>query len=296
MSTQKHNHKTWMQARRDQLVSMGGRCREAVSTGWEGASRGIRALARVGGGFLTASWDGRYGHADNRDPGAGVSARKALRPPTTPVAAIAEGRLPQRVSSSPVAFVRPSRFSMAAIPAPVQQIPAFEVTSREEARRTVDSALPSSAEKPVLTKVERTTERQTDPQPAMQFEELFTKKCEEFSSRLAQRLDSFCEETSARLDALSEQAIHRFSEALSQQTTEALSSLMTDWAEQNRVLLDAECHTALDRFASRLEKLSSTNLENQRKEIHNLSANLKLRLRGVAHALQDLGPSSYRSS
>jgi len=289
MSNQKDNHKAWMQAQRDHLTATGHRFRQVVSAGWESAGRGLRAVARVGGGFLTASWDGRH------QPSEPVSARQALRPATTPVASVVEGRLPQQIAANPIAFMKPSRFSVAAIPAPVQEIPVFDVSTREQARKIVESTLSSTAEVRTLSDVKRVTERQTEQQSTFQLEDLFTKKCEEFSSRLERRLDSFCEQTSTRLDALSEEAIRRFSEALTQQATEALSSLRSDWPEQNRVLLDAECHTALDRFAARLEKISSSQLETHRKEIQNLSANLKSRLRGVAHALQDLGPSSYRS-
>jgi len=278
-----------MQAQRDHLTATGHRFRLAVSAGWESAGRGLRALARASGGFLVASWDGRH------KPSEPVSARQALRPATTPVASVAEGRLPQQIAANPIAFMKPSRLSVAAIPAPVQQIPVLDVSSREPAKKIVESTASSTAQTPIFADVKRVTDRQTEQQATAQIEDLFAKKCEEFSGRLERRLDSFCDQTSARLDALSEEAIRHFSEALGQQATEALNSLMTDWAEQNRVLLDAECHTALDRFAARLEKISSSHVETHRKEIQNLSANLKSRLRGVAHALQDLGPSSYRS-
>lgn len=299
MSNQEDHRKTWMQAQRDHLTVAGHRCRQAVLTGFEGAGRGLRALARLGGGFLAASWDGRYGATSTRRQSeASLPAKfpaQALRPATTPAATVAEGRLPQQISANPITFMRPNRFSAAAIAPPVQRLPIFDVGARESARKTAEPALSSGTETPVRVKVNPVTEPKTDQQVAMLLEDLFAKKCEEFSSRLERRLDSFCEQTSTRLDLLSEEAVRHFTEALSQQATEALSSLMSDWAEQNRVLLDAECHSALDRFAARLEKVSSTSLESHRKEIRNLSANLKLRLRGVAHALQDLGPASYRS-
>lgn len=290
MSNQKDNRKAWMQAQRDHLKATGYRLRQAVSAGYQNAGRGLRAIARVGGGFLSASWDGRYKRVNSP---AKVSPPQGLRPASTLVAAVAEGRIPQQIAANPIAFMKPSRFSMAAIPAPVTA-PVFEVAVPEQTK-AVESMPSASVQAPVSVEAKRATERQVDQHVAGQIEELFAKKCEGFSIRLERRIDSFCEQTSTRLDVLSEQAIQHFSDALNRQMTDALNSLMTDWAEQNRVLVDAECRTALDRFAARLEKISSSQLEGHRKEIQNLSANLKTRLRGVAHALQDLGPVSYRS-
>lgn len=294
MSNQRNNHKDWMKAQREHLTAAGLRLRDAVSNGWEGAGRGLRALARAGGGFLTASWDGRYKPADNRSQ-LGPKVSHNLRPSTTVVAVAAEGRLPLQISPNPIAFMRPNRFSVSPIPAALQQTPVLDVAAPEHARMSAVSARFSDAQKPVLAEYERPTEEHNDRQKDLHVEDLFAKKCEEFSRRLEDRLDAFCEQTSTRLDALSREAIRHFTEALNQQATEALSSLMVDWAEQNRVLMDTECHKELDRFAGRLDKLSSARLETHRKEIQNLSAHLKSRLRGVAHALQDLGPASYRS-
>jgi hypothetical protein len=296
MSNQRENRKAWMRAQRDHLATTGHRWRQAVSTGWESAGRGLRSFARVSGGFLTASWDGRYKRVDADVQSVGpVSSQQALRSVTTPVAAFAEGRLHHHPSANPVAFMRPNRFSAVTVVPPAQSVPIFETTINEQARKNTATMPLSSPAAPVSSQMKRATERQTDHQLAAQLEELFARKCEEFSTRLERRLDSFCEQTSVRLDALSEQAIRQFCDAMNQQTTEALNSLMSDWADQNRALVDAECRTALDRFAARLEKISSSRLEAHRKEIQNLSANLKLRLRGVAHALEDLGPVSYRS-
>lgn len=121
------------------------------------------------------------------------------------------------------------------------------------------------------------------------------KRCEEFSARLDRRLDSFYQQTAARLSVLSDEVVRHVSDVLKQQITDALTAVVADWSEQNRALVDAECHAALDRFAARLESLSCSRLEAHRKEIQNLSASLKVRLRGVAHALEELGPSSHRT-
>lgn len=296
MSNQRENRKAWMREQRDQLAATGHRWRQAVSTGWESAGRGLRSFARISGGFLTASWDGRYKRAEAvaQSP-VRIPYPQALRPATTPVAVTAAGRLPHHASTNPIAFMRPNRFSAVAVAPPAPSMPIFDTGIREQARKNVEPILSSSPATPLPVDVKRATERQTEQQLSAQFDEVFAKKCEEFSSRLERRLDSFCEQTSGRLDALSEEAIRRFSDAMNQQTTEALNSLMSDWAEQNRALVDAECRSALDRFAARLEKVSSVQLERHRKEIQSLSASLKVRLRGVAHALEDLGPVSYRS-
>lgn len=295
MSNQRENRKPWMRAQREHLTATGQRFRQAMLTGWESAGRGLRRVARVGGGFLTASWDGRY-----KRPGAGtvsparVSPPQPLRPVTTPVAIVAAGRLPHP-SSGPIAFMRPNRFSVAAVAPPLESVPIFDAAVGAGARKTAATAPPATPATAVSSEVKRIAEPRTEHELGARLDGLFAKKCEEFSIRLEHRLDSFCEQTSKRLEALSEEAIRHFSDAMNQQTTEALNSLMSDWAEQNRALVDAECRTALDRFAARLEKISTSRLEGHRKEIQNLSANLKLRLRGVAHALEDLGPVSYRS-
>lgn len=117
----------------------------------------------------------------------------------------------------------------------------------------------------------------------------------EFAQRLAKQLDSFSRQIASQMETLSEQVIHRFTEELNVHTGHALNALMSDWAEQNRVLVDAECSRHLDQFSARLQSLSAAHLETYRKEMQNLSSSLKSRLRGVAHALQDVGPASHRS-
>jgi len=117
----------------------------------------------------------------------------------------------------------------------------------------------------------------------------------EFAQRLAQQFDSFSCQIASRLETLSTQVVHRFSEELNVHAGQALNALMSDWAEQNRVLVDSECSRHLDQFSARLQSLSNAHLETYHKEMQNLSSNLKSRLRGVAHALQDVGPASHRS-
>ncbi|HLW81943.1 MAG TPA: hypothetical protein VKS20_07880 [Candidatus Acidoferrales bacterium] len=125
--------------------------------------------------------------------------------------------------------------------------------------------------------------------------EFFNLQYAQFSHHLDQQLDVFCQQTASRLDSLSEQIIHRFCEELNTHAAQALNALMADWAEQNRALVDAECHHALDQFSARLQSLSAAHVESHRKEMQNLSLNLKSRLRGVAHALQDIGPASHHN-
>ena len=117
----------------------------------------------------------------------------------------------------------------------------------------------------------------------------------EFAQRLAKQLDSFSRQIASQLENLSGGVIQRFSEELNAHAGQALNALMSDWAEQNRVLVDAECSRHLDQFSARLQSLSTAHLEIYRKEMQNLSSNLKSRLRTVAHALQDVGPASHRS-
>lgn len=184
-----------------------------------------------------------------------------------------------------VNFMRPSRFA-------VDVLPAFGLPElAEPVKSNPAPALAPLEERKAQEELSRAAERKL----AAQLEATFTKKAQEFSGQLERRLDLFYEQTAMRLDALSQDAAGRFSDALNDQMKEALAALMADWAEQNRVLVDAECHAALDRFAARLDGLSSSHLQNHRKEMLNLTANLKTRLRGVAHALQELGPTSPQS-
>lgn len=128
-----------------------------------------------------------------------------------------------------------------------------------------------------------------------QLREFFAAQQAELAKRMDQQLHAFTRQIAARLDSLSDQVVHRFSAELNAHATQALNALMTDWAEQNRALVDTECNRALDQFSARLQSLSNAHVENYRKEMQNLSLNLKSRLRGVAHALQDVGPTSHRS-
>jgi len=122
---------------------------------------------------------------------------------------------------------------------------------------------------------------------------LFAREHAQFSAQLEHRLDSFYKQTASCLDSLAEKIIQHFSEELSARSSQALTALMADWAEQNRALVDAECNRALDQFSARLQRLSDAQVESYRKEMQSLSSNLKNRLRGVAHALQDIGPASH---
>lgn len=170
-------------------------------------------------------------------------------------------------------------------------MPVFDAEAREQARRNAHSALVSTMENTAYAESRDSAQQQL----SAQIEELVAKKYDEFSSHLDHRLDSFDRETAHRLDVLSEEIVRRFCEVLNRQMTEALSSAMAEWSEQNRALANAECQAVLDRFASRLERISSSELENHRKEIRNLSAHLKIRLRGVAQALEEFGPAVHRS-
>jgi hypothetical protein len=188
--------------------------------------------------------------------------------------------------------MRPIRFSSAARPA-LQAMPIFDAGARGQARNAQSaSALASTLEDNPCMESKPSAEDQL----AAQLEEMLSRKCDEFSARLDRRLDSFYEQTALRLNALSEEIVRHVCGVLKQQMTEALTAVVADWSEQNRSLVDAECHAALDRFAARLESISSSRLEGHRKEIQNLSAGLKIRLRGVAHALEELGPSHHRTS
>jgi hypothetical protein len=196
----------------------------------------------------------------------------------------------ERVSPHPIAFKRPERFSSSVLP-PVQRMPEFDAEAREESSKSSQAVLGSDRATPFFADLKAAVAEQKF---ASQIEVLLAKKCQEFSGRLESRLESFYEQTASRLDVLSEEVVRQFCETLNQQMTEALNALMSDRAEQNRALVEAECHAALDRFAARLERISSTRLEGYRKDVQVLSVNLKTRLRGVAHALEELGPH-YRA-
>ncbi len=168
----------------------------------------------------------------------------------------------------------------------MQRMPEFDAEAREQSRKNSEADLIPDRAAPFFADLKALAEQKF----SSQIEALLAKKCQEFSGRLEGRLESFYEQTASRLDVLSEEIVRQFCETLNRQMTEALNALMADRAEQNRALVDAECHAALDRFAARLEKISSSHLEGHRKEIQVLSLTLKTRLRGVAHALEELGP------
>jgi hypothetical protein len=215
---------------------------------------------------------------------------RELRPAAVSLRAVTEVHSSQRVATHPVAFMRPNRFSSSR--AVLQSMPIFDAEAREQARKSAQSALASPLESNAYAESKAAAEQKL----AAEWEDIVSKRCEEFSARLDRRLDLFYEQTALRLDVLSEEIVRHVSGLLKQQMAEALTSVVADWSEQNRALVDAECHAALDRFAARLESISSSRLEGHRKELQNLSSSLKIRLRGVAHALEELGPSSHRTS
>jgi hypothetical protein len=231
-----------------------------------------------------------YVHADNSlnyIPGSDAPLRSDPRPAATSLRAIAVVPSPRHISTHPIAFMRPKKFSSFADRA-VQATPVFDPEAREQ---DAQAALASATENKAHADAKRALEQKL----AAQWEDLLARKSEEFSSRLEARLQSSYEQTASRLNLLSEEAVRRFCEVLNRQTTEALSSVTSEWVEQNRALVNAECRAALDRFAARLESISSSRLEGHRKEINNLSSTLKIRLRNVAHALEELGPASHRT-
>lgn len=170
-------------------------------------------------------------------------------------------------------------------------MPVFDAEARKQAQRTGQSRIAPDVDNDADVDSNSAVEQKL----AAQLDLTLAKKCEEFSARLDRRLDSFYEETSAHLNTLSDEVVRHVSDVLKRQITEALTAVVVDWSEQNRALVNAECHAALDRFAARLEGISRSRLDGHRKEIQNLSASLKIRLRGVAHALEELGPSSHRT-
>lgn len=252
-------------------------------------TRGLKTLARGSWGFLTASWDGRYKHPNNQtasnageDSEVGSSQVQKIQLPSPQVNHEKSSYL--RISVPPIAFMRPDRFSGEAAASLRRRMPEFDARAREQAALASVAANQSDSDISDLAQQKL----------ALQLEELLAEKCHEFSDRLERRLESFYDQTASRLDVLSNEIVHQFCETLNQQMTEALNDLLADRVGQNRALIEAECHAALDRFGARLEKIALSHLEGHRKEIQVLSINLKTRLRGVAHALEELGPR-YRA-
>lgn len=305
MASPNRSLRSWMQEHHSQLMATGNRWRQAVSTGWtqwgqprwESAGRSLRVLARASGGFLTASWGSKhkpsYGRADlstSYNPAAGVPLRGDPRPVSVSLRSIAEACSPQSAPTQPIAFTRPGSLSSRLSHA-MQSMPVFDAEAREQARKNAQTALSSTTE----NKASAERKSAADQKLAFQLEEVLTNKCEEFSIRLERRLDSFYEQTALRLDVLSEEVVRHFCEVLNRLLTEALGSVMSDRAAQNRALVNAECHAALDRFAGCIEDISSSRLESHRKEIQEISSSLKIRLRSVAYALEELGPVCHRT-
>jgi hypothetical protein len=213
-----------------------------------------------------------------------------FRPVSPVVKGIHEGLSQQPVSTPPIAFMRPNKFS-STTSLTVQRMPVFDAAAHEQARRSAQSGVAAAVE----TRVYAQTTSEAEQKLAAQLQELIAKKCEEFSRTLDRRLDVFYQQTASRLDVLSGDIVRHSCQVLNQQVSEALNSTAEDCARHNRALVDAECHAALDRFAARVEKIAALNLESNRREMQNISAALKIRLRGVAHALEELGPSHHRS-
>jgi hypothetical protein len=305
MGTPNGSLRSWMQEHRAQLMATRNRWSQAVSTGWmqwgqprwETAGRGLRALARASGGFLTAPLGAglkpSYVHADrgpNGTPGSSALLQGDPRRAAASLRSISVAPSPQHISTHPIAFMRPKKFSSFAHHV-VRAMPVFDAELREQARKDAQPALASAMENKAYADANSALEQKL----AAQLEDLFARKSEEFSSRLEGRLQSFYEQTASRLDLLSEGVVRHFCEVLNRQVTEALSTVTSEWVERNRALVNAEYHAALDRFAARLESISSSRLEGHRKEINNLSSTLKIRLRSVAHALEELGPAPHRT-
>jgi len=242
----------------------------------------VQALGRVSRFFL-ASWNGKY------SPAAGVSAPHAqlnAAPIETPAPPSAEVKpMPSTDAPRPFALISPpARLSL--VPEFAESTPKFSVASTESPEPNRFSAnTPSAACESAAEHARAIAEaRQT-----------LANQQAEFARRLAKQLDSFNRQIASQLENLSGQVIQRFAEELNAHAGHALNALMSDWAEQNRALVDTECNRHLDQFSARLQSLSTAHLEIYRKEMQNLSSNLKSRLRSVAHALQDVGPTSHRS-
>ena len=200
-----------------------------------------------------------------------------------------QASLPERIAAQPIAFMRPSKFGAASIS--IQEMAVFDAEAREQTRKNVQASIATAMENKAYAESKGALERKL----AARMDEMLNRKCEDFTARLEERVDSFYEQTAVRLGLLSDEIARHFSETLNQQMAEAVNSLMAGWSERNRAVVNAECHAAMDRFAARLENLSSSRLEAHRKELQSLAANLKTRLQGVAHALEELGPAAHRS-
>ena len=241
----------------------------------------MQALGRVSRFFL-ASWNGKY------LPSADASAAPPplnSAPAETPATARAEVKhMPSTDAPRPFALISPpARPSV--VSEFTESVPKFSVASSESLEPNRFSTVPPSASESAAEHALIIAEaRQT-----------LASQQAEFAQRLAKQLDSFNRQIALQLENISGQVIQRFSEELNAHAGHALNALMSDWAEQNRALVDAECNRHLDQFSAHLQSLSTAHLEIYRKEMQNLSSNLKNRLRGVAHALQDVGPASHRS-
>ena len=247
----------------------------------QNARRSAQALGRVSRFFL-ASWNGKFLPASSAPEPPQLNAA-----PETHALPRAEVKyMPSAGAPRPYAFVTPPAH-LSLVPPFAESTSKFSVVASEPgepkhfaANSSVEASPSSAAEHARLI----TEARQT-----------FAHQQAEFAQRLAQQLDSFNRQIASRLEALSDQVIQRFSEELKVHAGQALNALMSDWAAQNRVLVDTECNRHLDQFSARLQSLSNAHLENYRQEMQNLSSNLKSRLRSVAHALQDVGPASHHS-
>lgn len=245
----------------------------------QNARRSAQALGRVSRFFL-ASWNGKFLPASSVPEPPQLNAA-----PETHALPRAEVKyMPSAGAPRPYAFVTPPAH-LSLVPPFAEDSSKFSVVPSESGESNHFSGNSSADSASAAEHARLITEaRQT-----------LAGQQAEFAQRLAQQLDSFNRQIASRLETLSDQVIHRFSEELKVHAGQALSALMSDWAEQNRVLVDTECNRHLDQFSARLQSLSNAHLETYRKEMQNLSSNLKSRLRSVAHALQDVGPASHHS-
>lgn len=247
----------------------------------QSARRSVQTLGRVSRFFL-ASWNGKYLPASSVPEPPQLNAA----PETHPLPRAEVKYMPSADAPRPYAFVPPPAH-LSLVPPFAENASKFTLAPSEPAEPHHFSANSSEASSSsaaveharLITEARQTLARQEA----------------EFAKRLAQQLDSFNRQIASRLETLSGQVTQRFSEELKVHAGQALHALMSDWAEQNRVLVDAECTRHLDQFSTRLQSLSNAHLETYRQEMQSLSSNLKSRLRSVAHALQDVGPASHRS-
>jgi hypothetical protein len=244
----------------------------------QNARRSAQALGRVSRFFL-ASWNGKFLPASSvPEPPQLNAAPETHALPRAEVKYMPSGDAPR-----PYAFVTP--------PAHLSLVPPFAENSSKF------SVVPSESGESGHFSGNSSADAASDAEHARLITEArqaLAHQQAEFAQRLAQQLDSFNRQIASRLETLSGQVIQRFSEELKVHAGQALNALMSDWAEQNRVLVDTECNRHLDQFSNRLHSLSNAHLETYRQEMQNLSSNLKSRLRSVAHALQDVGPASHR--